>query len=738
MSDQSLMVFKIIHDDSGLLETGETRSEYLQKYKHTNHANVLSMKTFNNYNDDDEASITLREYVIISKFRGNNLRDVRKNLERVSILMVLQIIVQCCGALQSLSLNHIIHRDVKPENIFMSEEGMIVLGDLGCATMAENNLDDMLLLNEENNEQLVDDCTSSCYSSATGFAGTIGFIAPEILNGKCSCKCDIFSLGITILSFLFLDRFHLQLKYQQEELWNDIETLFQNIITNTTTTISEFENDPSSWIVIKDLCKGMTCIHEDNRYSIENIFQVMFDNLNGKVTSLVDCFQNLKHPFKNSKSVVSYVCEKNGLNLQFVSPEDFLIEKELVLGCVKQNGMSLEYALSFRNDFEIVMEAITQNSNAIMYASTKLLNDQQIIYQVALMSEPQDAIKNLSLTSEELKNNREFMLKIMELKGQALCCIPHFNNDKEMVLKAVKNYGNALYYSCENLRNDKDVIIEAMNTDGGSFSYASEELKKDRHIVTEAIKRDGNNLGYACKALRNDLEIVSLAIRKNGNSLKFCGTSFKGNKIIAMEAVKNNPIALQHCTEELRDDRDIVLAAVQLDGIVLEYASDRLRNDKEVVMKAVQNNGSSFRFASEELKQDGDILIFKKPFTYILPFVFSSQPLSIIDNRELALQKVQQNGLNLEYVSEELKNDRQVVLAAISKNGNALKFASEELRNDKQIVTAAVLEIPYTLKFASNELKNNREFTTELEKEMQKLIPKYISLKEESAIDIIL
>ena len=185
MSDQSLMVFKIIHDDSGLLETGETRSEYLQKYKHTNHANVLSMKTFNNYNDDDEASITLREYVIISKFRGNNLRDVRKNLERVSILMVLQIIVQCCGALQSLSLNHIIHRDVKPENIFMSEEGMIVLGDLGCATMAENNLDDMLLLNEENNEQLVDDCTSSCYSSATGFAGTIGFIAPEILNGKC-------------------------------------------------------------------------------------------------------------------------------------------------------------------------------------------------------------------------------------------------------------------------------------------------------------------------------------------------------------------------------------------------------------------------------------------------------------------------------------------------------------------------------------------------------------------------
>ena len=71
---------------------------------------------------------------------------------------------------------------------------------------------------------------------------------------------------------------------------------------------------------------------------------------------------------------------------------------------------------------------------------------------------------------------------------------------------------------------------------------------------------------------------------------------------------------------------------------------------------------------------------------------------------------VQNDGLALEFASDELKNDKEIVLLAISQYGEALYYASDELRNDKEIVMAAIKQDGEVLEYASNELRKDKEF----------------------------
>jgi CxxC motif-containing protein len=109
-------------------------------------------------------------------------------------------------------------------------------------------------------------------------------------------------------------------------------------------------------------------------------------------------------------------------------------------------------------------------------------------------------------------------------------------------------------------------------------------------------------------------------------------------------------------------------------------------NDKEVVLEAVKQNGYSLEYASEELK----------------------------NNKEVVLEAVKQNGYSLHYASEELKNNKEVVLEAIKQNGNSLCYASEELKNNKEVVwisngyfklIKSIKTFDLNFKFSKNEIE---------------------------------
>ena len=59
----------------------------------------------------------------------------------------------------------------------------------------------------------------------------------------------------------------------------------------------------------------------------------------------------------------------------------------------------------------------------------------------------------------------------------------------------------------------------------------------------------------------------------------------------------------------------------------------------------------------------------------------------IQNEKEVILQNVVQNGLSLQYASEQLKSDKEVVLLPFAQHGISLQYASEHFKNDKKVVS---------------------------------------------------
>ena len=87
---------------------------------------------------------------------------------------VIKVGMDICRALMVCNQKNIIHRDIKPQNIFVAKDGNFKLGDFGVAKTVEK------------------------ISTGTK-TGTYKYMAPEVYNNKpYGASCDIYSLGIVL------------------------------------------------------------------------------------------------------------------------------------------------------------------------------------------------------------------------------------------------------------------------------------------------------------------------------------------------------------------------------------------------------------------------------------------------------------------------------------------------------------------------------------------------------------
>lgn len=92
---------------------------------------------------------------------------------------VIRLGADLCRALELCQRYHIIHRDVKPENIFVSETGSFKLGDFGIARTVEKT------------------------TSGLSKKGTYTYMAPEVYKGEpYGATVDVYSLGIVLYRLL--------------------------------------------------------------------------------------------------------------------------------------------------------------------------------------------------------------------------------------------------------------------------------------------------------------------------------------------------------------------------------------------------------------------------------------------------------------------------------------------------------------------------------------------------------
>lgn len=111
------------------------------------------------------------------------LTPMMKALKLVSTeQQIIRFAKDICGALVVCQKRKVIHRDIKPQNIFVSEDGVFKLGDFGIARTAERT------------------------TRATVGKGTYQFMAPEVKNDQpYGATADIYSLGL-VLHWLLNER----------------------------------------------------------------------------------------------------------------------------------------------------------------------------------------------------------------------------------------------------------------------------------------------------------------------------------------------------------------------------------------------------------------------------------------------------------------------------------------------------------------------------------------------------
>ncbi len=157
-----------------------TDSEFIKKFNteaqsaaSLNHPNIVSI--FDVCNEDN------LYYIVMELIQGKTLKEIITEDGRLSWKWSVNIAIQIASALETAHKNNIIHRDIKPHNIIITEDGMAKVTDFGIAKAVSN-------------------------STITAFGTTIGsvhYFSPEhARGGYTDAKSDLYSLGIVMYEML--------------------------------------------------------------------------------------------------------------------------------------------------------------------------------------------------------------------------------------------------------------------------------------------------------------------------------------------------------------------------------------------------------------------------------------------------------------------------------------------------------------------------------------------------------
>ena len=153
-------------EDEKFLRKFETEAQAVARLSHPNIVNIYDVGIEDGIN-----------YIVMELAEGITLKEYIRKKGYLTPKETVEISTQIASAISHAHKNHIIHRDIKPQNILVSDTGIIKVTDFGIAKATSSN---------------------TVTYTATAM-GSVHYISPEQAKVRfCDEKSDIYSLGITM------------------------------------------------------------------------------------------------------------------------------------------------------------------------------------------------------------------------------------------------------------------------------------------------------------------------------------------------------------------------------------------------------------------------------------------------------------------------------------------------------------------------------------------------------------
>ena len=120
-------------------------------------------------------------YIVMEYIEGKTLKQLLKKRESLTLTEVIDIMTQLTDGISHAHESYIIHRDIKPQNIMIEDDGKVKITDFGIA-MALN---------------------ATQLTQTNSVMGSVHYLPPEQASGKsATIKSDIYSMGILMYELL--------------------------------------------------------------------------------------------------------------------------------------------------------------------------------------------------------------------------------------------------------------------------------------------------------------------------------------------------------------------------------------------------------------------------------------------------------------------------------------------------------------------------------------------------------